>query len=197
MVSLFGCADSTRTKVEGTAAGALVGAGTGYAIGGEQGAAIGVGIGLIGGYFIGSKIAERKQEYADRQEAIREEIAYNQQLIDQARLTNDNLQQEIKNYENQLAFLQSKERSGKELTEMNLKIKSESQQVLQEKVQLAQITLEKMQQEVQTSQRVYEQYQDSTIDFNQWNDKLAELEGEKDILKNNTDRALELSRGGE
>ncbi len=72
-----GCAnienDSTRTKTEGalvgTAAGAAAGAAIGKATGNTGlGLIIGAGVGLIGGFFVGKHIADKKASYASRED---------------------------------------------------------------------------------------------------------------------------------
>jgi len=193
-VSLLGCADSTRTKVEATALGTIAGGGAGYAIGGKPGAAIGAGIGFLVGIFTGSKIAARKQEYADRQEAIREEIAFNQRYIEEVRVTNQKLEEEVQDYEQQLAFIREKKRSNT-LTEMDSQRQTESQQALQENVQLAQTAFEEVEKELHVSRQRYEQYQGDTADSSsQWQNEISELAQEKNTLKNHVANLMALSR---
>ncbi len=68
--------DQTRTKTEGTlvgaGAGAVLGAVVGGLVGGRRGAltgaAIGAGAGGLAGYAYGSHVADKKAEYADREE---------------------------------------------------------------------------------------------------------------------------------
>lgn len=95
MALLPGCAniqnDSTRTTTEGTLAGAGVGAGVGALVGalvgGGRGAAIGAGIGAgvgaLTGAAVGKHIADKKAEYASREDWLDACIA-------QARTTNEN-----------------------------------------------------------------------------------------------------------
>lgn len=94
LAACAGMKDSTRTKVEGTAAGAgigaLVGAGVGAVIGGKKGAAIGAGAGaLLGGavgYGAGTLIANKKEQYASEEERLEAEITtvaqHNKELDD-------------------------------------------------------------------------------------------------------------------
>ncbi len=89
LLLLAGCAnihnDRTRTKVEGTSAGVATGGILGGVIGGiaglgspssiAQGAIIGAQIGGNGGYAYASSVADRKAEYASREEWLNACIA--------------------------------------------------------------------------------------------------------------------------
>lgn len=116
VVSCAGMKDSTRTKVEGTAAGAgigaLVGAGLGAVIGGKEGAAIGAGAGaLLGGavgYGAGTLIANKKEQYATEEERLEAEITivaqHNRELDDY----NEKMTAKINDMKKEILVLQSR-----------------------------------------------------------------------------------------
>jgi len=76
--------DATRTKTEGAVGGAALGAlvlgAVGYAVGGKEGAALGIGLGAalggLGGYKYGETIADRKQQYANKENQLEGETKY-------------------------------------------------------------------------------------------------------------------------
>src|SRR5215831_16131952 len=123
---LAGCAtmsDETRTKTEGTAVGAGVGAVAGgvlgYLLGGKQGAAIGAGAGAAlgagGGYLYGTHVANRKKEYA-REEIVQLETEtaqliqrYNQRTIQRGELKKQELTltKKVEEGQKQLQILQA------------------------------------------------------------------------------------------
>ncbi len=85
---MAGCAnihdDSTRTKTEGTGAGALaggaIGALLGQVIGHDTastliGAAVGAAVGGVGGYAYGSYVADQKEKYANEEDWYNASIA--------------------------------------------------------------------------------------------------------------------------
>ncbi|MBP3280617.1 MAG: hypothetical protein J6M44_16855 [Butyrivibrio sp.] len=102
-----GCAniedDATRTKTEGTLAGAgigtAIGAGLGAIFGGSKGAligaAIGVGIGSLSGYFYGKHVADQKAEYATREEWLDACIERSRQVTADTQKYNAQLKEDI------------------------------------------------------------------------------------------------------
>ncbi|MEE3423736.1 MAG: YMGG-like glycine zipper-containing protein [Succinimonas sp.] len=96
--------DSTRTKTEGTltgaAGGAAVGALLGNIIGGNTkgtlvGAAIGAGVGSLAGFFVGKHVADKKAEYAKREDWLDDCIAHARQVSEESRNQNAQLKKEI------------------------------------------------------------------------------------------------------
>ncbi|MFQ5913552.1 MAG: YMGG-like glycine zipper-containing protein [Nitrospinota bacterium] len=78
---LTGCAtkegkvsDKTKTRVGGTAAGAVLGGVLGAVLGGKKGAIIGAAIGAGAGYLVGNEIARRKGRYATEEAFLDSEI---------------------------------------------------------------------------------------------------------------------------
>ena len=77
--------DSTRTKTEGTLVGGGIGAALGALFGGLIGgngkgaligAGIGAGIGSLAGFFVGKHVADKKAEYASREDWLDDCIAH-------------------------------------------------------------------------------------------------------------------------
>lgn len=96
LVILAGCAnDQQRTRAEGAGVGALVGAVIGGAIAGRDGAAIGAVVGAGGGAVIGDQQAKKKQQYAEREDALNLAIQRAQETTRLARVANEGLRREI------------------------------------------------------------------------------------------------------
>ena len=114
-VGLAGCTttDSGRTKAEGTAvgagAGALLGAIIGGATGGGRGAVIGGAIGAAAGgaagYAYGTHVANKKAEYASREDWLDDCIASAHQVNAEAREYNAGLAAEIEELDAETARL--------------------------------------------------------------------------------------------
>ena len=113
--------DSGRTKAEGTAVGAGIGAGlgaiAGAIFGGKQGAALGAGIGAVAGagagYVAGSAVAKKKQEYAQQEDQLNEQIRViaenNKELGDY----NEQMTTKIAALEKEISVLKSRYSKGK------------------------------------------------------------------------------------
>lgn len=104
--------DQTRTRVEGTAAGALIGGLLGYAIGGKKGMAIG---GLVGGgtgFVVGNEIAKRKAQYASEEDFLDAEIASAQEFNRSTAQYNNQLRGEIAQLRQEADLLESRYRAG-------------------------------------------------------------------------------------
>ncbi len=95
--------DSTRTQTEGTMVGAgfgaALGAGLGALFGGSKGAlvgaAIGVGVGSLSGYFYGKHVADKKAEYASREEWLDACIDRSRQVTADTKKYNEQLKKDI------------------------------------------------------------------------------------------------------
>ncbi len=118
-VALGGCAtnepmdDQTRTKVEGSAIGALVGAAIGAAIDGRQGALVGAAIGGGAGFLIGNEIAKRKAQYASEEDFLDGEIQYVAEYNRNAADYNAKLAAEVKRLEKTANRLAARYKQGK------------------------------------------------------------------------------------
>lgn len=104
-----GCAtDAQRTTTEGTATGAVLGAGIGYLLGRDRGAEIGALIGGAGGYQYGQYVVSVKTAYAQREQALQAISADSQRIADEARRYNDLVIQEIAELQQQRDRLQAR-----------------------------------------------------------------------------------------
>jgi len=118
-MALGGCAsnepmdDQTRTKVEGSAIGALVGAAIGAAVNGRDGTLVGAAIGGGAGYLIGNEIAKRKAKYASEEDFLDGEIQYVAEYNRNAANYNAKLAAEVKRLEKTANSLVARYRQGK------------------------------------------------------------------------------------
>lgn len=107
-LSVTGCSnihdDSTRTKTEGTLTGAGIGAAggalLGLIIGGNTkgtllGAAIGAGIGSLSGFMVGKHVADKKAEYARREDWLDDCIDHARSVTAEGKKKNDDLKLKI------------------------------------------------------------------------------------------------------
>jgi chromosome segregation ATPase len=113
--------DTTRTKTEGTLAGAglgaLLGAGVGALAGGggrsiATGALIGGAAGGTAGYAYGSHVAKKKQGYASSEERLRAMIGSTRSERQSAEAYNSNLRHAISQQRSELSRIASAKRSG-------------------------------------------------------------------------------------
>lgn len=113
--------DTTRTKTEGTLAGAgigaLLGAGVGALAGGggrsiATGALIGAAAGGATGYAYGSHVAKKKQGYAASEERLRGMIGRTRSERQSAEAYNSNLRRAIVQQRSELNRISSAKRSG-------------------------------------------------------------------------------------
>ena len=116
-IALAGCAgmdDQQTTVAQGAGVGALIGAGLGYAIGGNTSSTlIGAAAGGLIGAGIGSSIAERKAQYAREEDFLVAEIQRNQEFIREANAENNQLYQEIARLDRESQRLARDYRAGK------------------------------------------------------------------------------------
>jgi len=113
--------DTTRTKTEGTLAGAglgaLLGAGVGALAGGggrsiATGAVVGAAAGGAAGYAYGSHVAKKKQGYAATEEQLRAQIGRTRSARQSAEAYNSNLRRAIAQQRSELNRISSAKRSG-------------------------------------------------------------------------------------
>jgi len=118
---LFGCLvttdDSSRTKAEGTALGAVIGALAGAAIADEdekeKGALIGAIIGGGGGYLIGAEIAKRKRQYKTTEDFYDGQIQVANEYSKQLHIASTNLKRENQTRQAQSARLNRQYQAGR------------------------------------------------------------------------------------
>jgi len=104
--------DQTRTRVEGTAAGAVIGGLLGYALGGRKGMAIGAVVGGGTGLIIGNEVAKRKAQYASEEDFLNAEIASAQQFNRSTAQYNNQLRGQIAELQQQTNLMESRYRAG-------------------------------------------------------------------------------------
>lgn len=157
-----GCAniqnDATRTKTEGTLVGAGAGAGLGALIGGliggEKGALLGAGIGTaVGtatGYLVGNHIANKKEEYASREEWLDACISQAQQVNAETVAYNQKLKTEIASLDKQSTKLAAEYKRKKATREILL---AEKKTVEQRRTEVA-ANLKRLEEEVDNQKTV-------------------------------------------
>lgn len=97
-----GCAtDADRTRAEGAGTGAVVGGALGalFSHGNVGGIAAGAAVGGLAGGLFGNHVANEKQAYATREDQLQASIAHAQQVAQQARTYNQQLQKQITSLE--------------------------------------------------------------------------------------------------
>ena len=124
MAGAFGCAETDRgkTQQEGTAAGAaggaVLGAVLGAIIGGDAegalvGAAIGATVGGVAGYAYGTHVADKKAEYAAKEDWLNACIASLEETNAQTKAYNAQLEQDIVDLKAETTSLQAKYEQNK------------------------------------------------------------------------------------
>lgn len=114
-----GCAnDQQRTRAEGTGIGALIGAGLGAAIGGREGAVVGGVVGGVAGGIYGDHQAKKKQQFADREDALQLAVAQAQQTTRNAREANESVQRDIAALQDSVKRLQNEHANARRHTEL-------------------------------------------------------------------------------
>jgi uncharacterized protein involved in exopolysaccharide biosynthesis len=104
--------DQTRTKVEGTALGALVGGLIGAAAGDTKGALIGAAVGAGLGFIAGNEVAKRKAQYAREEDFLNAEIAQAEQMNREAAGYNADLRRQIASLDAESNRVAAKYRAG-------------------------------------------------------------------------------------
>jgi len=110
-----GCAtggDGQRTRMEGTAAGALIGGLVGALIDGERGAAVGAALGAGAGFLVGNEIAKRKAQYASTEDYLNGEAARVAEFNATTRQYNARLEREISTLSTETEQLRARHAAG-------------------------------------------------------------------------------------
>jgi len=188
--------DQTVTRAEGLLWGALLGGILGAITGDEkkdkiEKAGLGIVVGAIAGFLLSNEVAKRKQQYVNREEALQQEVARLNQLINNGQNLNQQLTQEFKDYDQKIAQLQQ------ELTEKNaqaLDLQRQKRQ-LKNHYREAQKTLKTIEEELSISQQLYQEYlqEKATAKMAQWQEKISQLEQEKQTLTANINKAATLT----
>lgn len=116
---LSACAnDQQRTRAEGVGAGAAIGAVLGHVIGGRDGAIAGAALGGIAGGVVGDKAAEKKRQYAEREDALQLAAAHSRVIAQRARETNESLRRDIASLETSVSQLLAQNLSARSRVEL-------------------------------------------------------------------------------
>lgn len=189
---IAGCATKGRqARTEGTAGGAVIGAGVGALagalIGGKKGAAIGAGAGaLIGGaagYSYADNIAKRRQELAGKENDLDARINYARGVNQDTKEYNQRLEKEIKEMEALVAKVDQQQ-----ITQQKLEKK---RQVLSQDVQVANDHLASAEKELQDLKN-FQSQQPQTSD--ELDAEIADIEQNLAQLRENTSELASLSQ---
>ena len=194
--SLPSCAnikdDETRTKTEGTLAGAGVGAVLGAIVGalldGERGAArgaaIGAGVGGVAGYAYGSHVANQKANYASREEWLDACLVQTEKARQTTTAYNERLREELIRLDKETRALETAYNRGKE---KSARLRTEGQRIQQRIAETEQL-IRRAEAEVSLQNSVV---QDARAGGEE--EKAARLEGEVQGLREQVDRLKEQS----
>ena len=191
--------DSTRTKTEGTMAGAgigaVLGAAIGAALGGRdgalKGAAIGAGVGALSGFAYGSSVANKKAEYASEEEWLSACLAETQNTNKQAAAYNSRLKASLAGYQKGAASAGT----GYSFAESGQSGKSDQKQVSQaikRDLKESQQILAYLDQEISSQQQVVASTQ-SSAQIKQLQKEISEMEKQKNILEQQTQELAAIS----
>lgn len=190
-VSSGGTKETTKFATQGCIGGVVVGGAAGAAIGGKEGAIIGAIGGCIAGLFTGVYFAERKAQYADKQRAIMEEIAWNKKMAAKLRATNAELAKSIKQYKAEVQRINNMRMNDKQ----RQMIKREEKKKFQQKFGVAIAVAEQAKTEVKISKTRYEQYHDTAKpeELAEWQNGISAFEQQGNLLNQNVNLLLSLN----
>lgn len=111
---LAGCATDTQTtQAQGAGAGALLGALIGAAVGRDaRGALIGGAVGSVAGLAVGDQVAQKKAQYAKREDILRGSAERARQLAQQTRQQNEQLTNDVARLDLAVQSLRKQEMSA-------------------------------------------------------------------------------------
>ena len=183
--------DQTQTRVEGTAAGAVIGGLLGYAIGGGgKGAAIGAAIGGGTGYLIGNDVAKRKAAYVSQEDFLDAEIASAQEFNRSTAQYNGQLRGEIVQLEQQSNLLESRYRAGL-VTRDAL---DESRQQVQAKISRTDKVYANLKKEYEVKLAIYDDQKQQGSDAGRVQQLQAEITGLKGNLDQLQSQSVQLAQ---
>jgi hypothetical protein len=126
-----GCAtDQQRTRLEGAGLGVLIGGVLGTAVGGRDGAAVGALAGGAAGAVYADQQANKKQEFAEREDALKLAAAQAQQLTLKARDANEGLQRDIVELNGAVKQLKTQRMDARRRSELALVTQRRMQQAI-------------------------------------------------------------------
>lgn len=200
---LSGCGniqhDGTRTKTEGTLVGAGVGAGVGallgQAIGGNTagtliGAGVGALVGGVSGFAIGSHVADKKAEYASREDWLdsciadarqgnREVAEYNVKLADEIKALDKKSTRPAADYKRQKAkretLVAEKQAVEKQRAEVDANIKALEERAAKQKAVAQDARAGKNTAEAQIMDAEVKKLESQIAEMKKHNQKLANI----------------------
>jgi hypothetical protein len=169
----------------------VIGGVAGAAIAGKEGAIIGAIGGCIAGLFTGLYFAERKAQYASKQRAIIEEIAWNRNMTAKLRKTNAELAKSIKQYKAEIQRI-NKMTMNKKQREM---VKREEKKKFRQQFQPAITAAEQVKVEVTTSNARYDEYSPNAEPSAavEWKTEINAFEQQGNVLNQNVNLLLSLN----
>ncbi len=187
--------DGNRTRVEGTALGALLGAGLGVALGGDaESAAIGAAIGAAGGFALGNEIAKRKKRYKTKEDLIAGESTHLSNVLQETKNTNQALRKDIKQYKKEVKGLKAKLKQNKAQKNSLKHIKTK----IDQRHSNTQKSLQAVNNELKTTQALYDDTQKTAgsqdkKSLKTWQGRIKQLKAQKVQLENNTQQLQAVS----
>lgn len=191
LLAITGCASNSERStsenysVQGCLAGGLGAGALAYLVNigdaeQEEKTAIAMAVGCMGGAIVGYEVAKRTEQYADAQQAAQAETARNNQHVAQLRQVNQRLEENIADYNQQIAKIESSTFNAKEKQKQKLKIK----EYVGKQLNQSQASLAVVEQELSDSYLEYQNFeavaQQQERDL--WLEQIESLESEKDIL---------------
>ena len=179
-----GCAtmdDGDRTRVEGSALGAVLGGALGYAIGDKKGAAIGAALGAGAGFAVGNEIAKRKQAYASTEDFLDGEIARVEEFNQTAVAYNQDMRRSIARLEADAGQIRKRVASG-ELKRSALK---SERSAIAKHMKKSQKLEKSLAQELEVQQQILEAEGEDRPDNDPY---ISRLSGEVSELQRNLDQ---------
>jgi len=188
-VILSGCAThGDQRRAEGAAAGAAAGALVGVLLGDDQKSAmIGAIVGGILGGVAGDLVAKRQQGYATREAAIQTETQIVKRQTENIHAQNQQLAQDIRNYEQQIQNLR---RYNASLQDQKKIVADRHQEALS----LLRLVENELVNTNTQYQKKYQHNQVSDSDVSKWKTQVANLEKEKKALQKNVDTLFSMSQ---
>lgn len=190
---LSSCVSSGGMKFagQGCVGGVVVGGVAGAMIGGKEGAIIGAIGGCVAGLFTGLYFAKRKAQYASKQQAIIEEIAWNKNMAAKLRATNAELAKSIRQYQAEVKRINNMRMNQKQ----RQMIKREEKKKFRQQFGAAIATAEQAKVEIKTSKTRYKKYQAAAqpAALAEWHNGITAFEQQGNLLNKNVNLLLTMN----
>jgi uncharacterized protein YcfJ len=187
--------DQKATKFQATAAGAALGALTGFLTGGDaKSALIGAAVGGGAGYFVGNEVAKRKQSYKNREELIAQESQRASETLANTRQINASLRKDIQAYESETKKLQANIAKGKARKESL----GEQKQKVEKRRKDTDEALTAVSKELEISEQLYQETKTESDKSDakklaEWEKRISNLKKEKETLEKHSGQLQALS----